>query len=88
MRRRKTTKEMNKHQSPKRSEDLIREKTKQRIPFIQRSQLRRHLMSGVFYAFKTPVALDGYRSRILSNGSAAGLNRTLCIEKEGRKIDE
>jgi hypothetical protein len=89
MRRRKTTKKMNKDQGPKRSEDLSREKNKQRISLIQQSQIRRHLLSGVFYGFKTPISAGDFRCRVLSNGSAAaGLKHTLCIETEGRKKDE
>jgi hypothetical protein len=55
MRRRKTTKEMNKHQSPRRSEDLSGEKDKQRIQLISKSQKRRHLLSGVFYGVHSLV---------------------------------
>jgi hypothetical protein len=88
MRRRETTKTMNKHQSPKRSEGLSREKDKQRITLIQKSQKRRHLLSGAFFATDDSGSQSGHLCSVGSYEIIAGLKHPLLIESEGRKKDE
>jgi hypothetical protein len=85
MRIREKTKEMNKHQSPKRSKDLSREKNKQRISLIQISQQRRHLMSGVFYGSDDPGRLKAHLCIVETCGVVVSLKHPLRIESEGIK---